>query len=486
MAYYQTVLSDGWVQNDMLVARVHDELNEDRSGNFCGSDVSQEGNCEVEFRTNSNTVEWRWTSRSAWRPAAEITDVSPLQSAMIFPSSEYELSSYTEEVIRRWTRYCTKDGVKFTGANACANAITNQSGPDIDGDRPVPIHRTEIPENVSVSVARTFQAGGQNFQIVEPGLPQGNQELERVVYFAPHANPSAEKGKFTLTCSEWHRKFMLDEGINCKARASMLSACLRNELESLREMEERQVDAVEVYSSDSSGLAMDVLDNFATTEKDFVEIRQIDNFLFVGKKEKVGQGRNVPSLEYRSGMCLVVVYVKDGLNSILHPSMAGGYVHAVWKMVGERAVTMPVHGDKTFKTVAQSARLAQLHKLPFLTISDVSRFARVGHVAAQCILTVRASEKYARPAGALLPCYSVSYDTGGSHSAAGSNASNLLQDRQRDMPSLRDLENVGFVYDAQSGLFHDIFAREVVDNGSGRECSPASLTKYLHRALRKN
>ncbi len=75
---------NGWVQNDALVARVHDELNEPRSGNRDGSDVSQEGECKVEFQTSLDTVSWRWTKSSSWRSAPEITEVLPLQSAMVF------------------------------------------------------------------------------------------------------------------------------------------------------------------------------------------------------------------------------------------------------------------------------------------------------------------------------------------------------------------------------------------------------------------
>ncbi len=156
---------------------------------------------------------------------------------------------------------------------------------------------------------------------------------------------------------------MLDEGIKCKARAQILGACLRHELAFLREREGRPIDAVQVFFREQARLTLSVLDTSATAEGDWVEVRQIDNFfLLVERKEKMPEGRAVWSAEYRARNTMVIAYANGGLNSILHQSMTEGLVHAVWKIVGGRAVTMPLHGNRTFKEVAQVARLGQLKR----------------------------------------------------------------------------------------------------------------------------
>ena len=207
MNLYENWMWDGWYASSRGKAKLKREVRAEREASSDGSAASDDAETFsfINFHGKVGLI------NEAGRVLVleSVADL-PISHALLSKSGDYVLSDNEKEIVRKWSRFVVRVGVRLTGANTCLNSVSNCTGPQIEANRPVPFDTGE--QSVLASTVVDFMAQGYRMRVMHTSN-RGRLRDEGVYFFSCARGPTGwtwdqaipaleEAGSSSTLCTE--------------------------------------------------------------------------------------------------------------------------------------------------------------------------------------------------------------------------------------------------------------------------------------------
>lgn len=175
---YWPWMASGWQESASGRTNFVEEVQGEREQSTGGSAASADPD-ELEFRSHEGRIEYRHEN-AYWAHVEYITDL-PISDAVLHSSGDHSLSESDALVILKWTECIVSNRTKFTGANTCANVLTEGTGAVVSANRPVPLHTDALSFR---GIQRAVCAVGNRYAYLYTPDSAGDTVSGGVVYVA--------------------------------------------------------------------------------------------------------------------------------------------------------------------------------------------------------------------------------------------------------------------------------------------------------------
>ena len=397
MTLYENWMWDGWYATSRGIADLKREVRAEREASSDGSAASDDAD------TFSFTVSHgKAGMRNQDGEILELNKVTDLlvSHALLTKSGDYVLSENDKEIVRKWSRFVVRVGVRFTGANVCLNNVSNCTGPDIEANRPVPFDTGE--HSVLASTVVDFMAQGCRMRVMHTSN-RGRLRDEGVYFFSCSLGPNGwtwdqaipaleEAASSSNLCAELAadvRTLRIEECAQLAASSNptMLSTFHKRGKSDACHVVAEAVDSGTVFITNCNSCSTNSMEDCCTRI-----------LLAAGAPH-----RCIFSLDRESGRSLMFSLDRESGKSLMSLSLPGYDPNSLLRM-GYRKVDMSWVGSmRNYRHVSQSLipRTMQPEKQGHLYITGSMELTMCGVLQARAKVTVRCLRDLSRAKAAL-------------------------------------------------------------------------------------